>query len=726
MKHLQFVIIFLFFKNAASAQQHSVARLWNEITLEAISGDFARPTVHARNLFHISAAMYDAWAVYNPSADTYFLGKTVNGFHTPYRAVPLPADAHQAQSEAVSFAAYRMLRHRYAASPGFDTLARDMDALMRSLGYDHTNTSTNYHCGPAEMGNYIAKKVIEYGNQDGANEANNYANQYYKPVNPTMLPALPGNPKFKDLNRWQPLEFPQFVDQSGHSFSNFVAKFQAAEWGNVLPFSLDEADLTVYQREGHDYKVWLDPGPPALLDTTAVGGQSEEFKWNFALVAAWSSVLDPADGVVIDISPASQGNNVSYPKNWAEMRNFYDFSNGGDHSTGHDLNPITGQPYAPQLVRRGDYTRVLAEFWADGPRSVTPPGHWFEILNYVNDQPDFQKRVRGTGPICEALEWDVKGYFALGGAMHDAAIVAWGIKGWYDFTRPVNAIRGMAEYGQSSDPALPNYHPAGLPLIPGFIEIIQPGEPLAGQNDKYAGEIKLKAWRGPNFITDPKTSVARVGWIRAANWWPYQRPTFVTPPFAGYISGHSTYSRTAAELLTELTGDAFFPGGMGEFFCKKNQYLVFEDGPSEDITLQWATYRDASDQCSLSRIFGGIHPPMDDIPGRQIGIKLGPSALAFAEKYFIKTPSPPDTASVTGVQIFPNPTDCVVRIDFDFNGKIPVKVIAANGREVISQDVEFSSGSTILDLTVLPPGVYMVVGTDTAGKRLFSEKVLRL
>jgi hypothetical protein len=52
------------------------------------------------------------------------------------------------------------------------------------------------------------------------------------------------------------------------------------------------------------------------------------------------------------------------------------------------------------------------------------------------------------------------------------------------------------------------------------------------------------------------------------------------------------------------------------------------------MTLQWATYRDASDQCSLSRIWGGIHPPADDIPGRLIGITIGTNAFNLAEKYF--------------------------------------------------------------------------------------------
>ena len=118
---------------------------------------------------------------------------------------------------------------------------------------------------------------------------------------------------------------------------------------------------------------------------------------------------------------------------------------------------------------------------------------------------------------------------------------------------------------------------------------------------------------------------------------PYQRKTFVTPPFAGYISGHSTYSRAAAEVLTQITGDAFFPGGMGSFHIAANSgFLGLEAGPSTDVTLQWATYRDASDQTSLSRIWGGIHPPFDDIPGRLIGIKVGNASYAKAKSYFYK------------------------------------------------------------------------------------------
>ena len=154
------------------------------------------------------------------------------------------------------------------------------------------------------------------------------------------------------------------------------------------------------------------------------------------------------------------------------------------------------------------------------------------------------------------------------------------IKGWYDYIRPISAIRFLAEKGQSSNPSMSNYAPNGIPLEEGYIELVEIGDSLAGADNEHIGKIKLKAWRGPEFISNPENEIAGVGWILAENWWPYQRLSFVTPPFAGYVSGHSTFSRAAAEVLTALTGDAFFPGGVGEFVAKKNEFLQFEQGPS--------------------------------------------------------------------------------------------------------------------------------------------------
>lgn len=616
--------------------QHSVAREWNEVLLEAIRRDVSRPTVHARNLFHTSVAMYDAWATYDRTADTYFLGRTVGDYTCAFKGTVPPSDTTSAQKEALSYAAYRLLSHRFKISPNASTSLARFDSLMTALNYDPTITSTNYTTGsPAALGNYIAEQLIAFGLQDNANEQNRYANQYYTTTNPNLIPTLSGNPDIIDPNHWQPLTLETFIDQAGNVHEITTPVALSPEWGQVTAFALTEDDLTRYQRDNYDYWVYHDPGTPPNIDTTQVGGMSEQYKWTFSLVAVWSSHLDPTDGVMWDISPASLGNNPELPTQFEDYPNFYNLLEGGDSSRGHAVNPYTGLPYEPQIVPRGDYTRVLAEFWADGPDSETPPGHWFTILNYVSDHPLFEKKFRGDGETLDDLEWDVKAYFALGGTVHDAAVSAWGIKGWYDYIRPISAIRYMADRGQSTNPDLPRYHPAGIPLIDNFIELVASGDSLAGTNNENINKIKLRAWRGPDYIQNPDTDDAQVGWILAENWWPYQRPTFITPPFPGYISGHSTFSRAAAEMMTLLTGDAYFPGGLGEFPARKNEFLVFEEGPSVDITLQWATYRDASDQTSLSRIWGGIHPPADDIPGRIIGIEIGTDAFQKAERYFL-------------------------------------------------------------------------------------------
>jgi len=692
---------------------HSVARRWNEELLESIRHDFARPTVHARNLWHTSIAMWDAWAAYDNVANTFLLGKTVGGFHSTFVPFPKPVDVASARDEAISYACYRLLTHRFKDSPGrVGALAR-FNALMATLGYDTGFTSTDYTTGsPAALGNYIARTLIDFGFQDGSNEQGGYSNLHYQPVNPPFSPSDPGDPVLLDMNHWQPLTL-DFIDQSGNHIPVSTPPFLGPEWGEVTAFALRDDDRNIYHRDDYDWWVFHDPGPPPYIDTLATGGISEEYKWSFALNSIWASHLDATDGVMWDVSPGGIGNLPSLPTSIPEYRTFYDLFDGGDHSPGYAMNPKTGMPYTPQIVPRGDYARVLAEFWADGPASETPPGHWFTILNYVNDHPLFVKRMGGVGPVLDPLEWDVKAYFTMAGAVHDAAVAAWGVKGWYDYIRPVSAIRGMCERGQSSDPAKPRYNPAGITLIPGYIEMVEAGDPLAGAGNENVGRIKLWTWKGHDYITDPRTDTAGVGWILADNWWPYQRPTFITPPFAGYVSGHSTFSRAAAEVMTLLTGDPYFPGGMGEFFAPRNEFLVFEDGPSVDVTLQWARYVDASDQCSLSRIWGGIHPPADDIPGRRMGLVIGPDAFYLAEKYFGGEMAEAVPRPQAQVHVFPNPIALsnVLTVEFARPAtRATMKLYSVSGQLVHSQSVTPDQNQRFAQMRVgdVKPGVYFL------------------
>lgn len=177
--------------NAASAQ--SVARQWNEQLLEAIRLDTPRPTVHARNLFHASGTMYDAWAAYDVTAAGYL-----------YDADAPAVDVESARDEAISFAAYRLLSARFAGSPGAAVTLPALEAQMKSLGYDHANTSTVGNT-PAAVGNRIAAAYLGHGLADGSNELGDYADTTgYVPINAPMIVVNPGT-TMADPGRWQPL-----------------------------------------------------------------------------------------------------------------------------------------------------------------------------------------------------------------------------------------------------------------------------------------------------------------------------------------------------------------------------------------------------------------------------------------------------------------------------------------------------------------------------------------
>ncbi|MFM7769237.1 MAG: DUF6851 domain-containing protein, partial [Bacteroidota bacterium] len=361
MKKLYFVFIFISFAIVNFAQEVSVARQWDEVVLQAIRNDNARPTIHARNLFHIHAAIYDAWAIFDDTCKTYLIGQELNGFTSSFNGIQMPSNTLIAQEKAISYACYRMIVNRYQYSPNWVFTLAYANSLMNALGFSTAITSTDYSDGdPAKLGNYIAQQYIAYGNQDGSNQLLNYANQYYFPINSFLQPQFPGNPNMTNINHWQPLNLASFVDQNGFPGAPSQVAL-SPEWGNVKPFSLTAADKNTYYRDGAFWNVYKDPGPqPQLLpgDTASV---EHPMIFGNLQVLIWSSHLTPDDNVMLDVSPGNICNVLNYPDSVSEYPSFYNLLQGGDSGLGRALNPYTGQPYTPQIVKRGDFTRVLAE-----------------------------------------------------------------------------------------------------------------------------------------------------------------------------------------------------------------------------------------------------------------------------------------------------------------------------------------------------------------------------
>ena len=157
-------VVFSWFLLSQPVPGESIARVWNEQNLDAIRIDFPNPPVHARNLFHLSVAMWDAWAAYDSGAIGYI-----------HREDATAADIESARREAISYAGYRILEHRYALSVNAATSLQAFDDEMAGLGYN-TGIETVLGETPAAVGNRVAAAILEFAESDLSNEASNQKN----------------------------------------------------------------------------------------------------------------------------------------------------------------------------------------------------------------------------------------------------------------------------------------------------------------------------------------------------------------------------------------------------------------------------------------------------------------------------------------------------------------------------------------------------------------------
>jgi hypothetical protein len=220
-------------------------------------------------------------------------------------------------------------------------------------------------------------------------------------------------------------------------------------------------------------------------------------------------------------------------------------------------------------ARLTDRQKVIAEYWADGPHSELPPGHWNLFAQFVSNRDG------------HSLDDDVKLFFALDNAELDASIAVWECKRFYDYVRPITAIHFL-----------------------------------------FAGH-PIRAWAGPYQGTKL---------IKGEDWLPFQPATFITPPFAEYVSGHSAFSAAGAEILKLFTGsDAF---GMEVTIPAGSSKIEPGATPAIPITLSWSTFSEAADEAGWSRRFGGIHFEAGDLHGRALGRQIGAMVWEKAHWYF--------------------------------------------------------------------------------------------
>ncbi|NDD31379.1 MAG: hypothetical protein EB084_24270, partial [Proteobacteria bacterium] len=389
-----------------------------------------RPTVDARGLYMASAAMYDAWAAYDPVANGTVLGGSLR---RPTREATLAN-----KSAAVSYAAYHVLSTLEAA---YEARTGAFLATLGGLGYDTSAAAlqSNDPTTPAGIGHLAAQAILNARASDGSNAQHNYADAtsatyptLYTPTN-SGVPGAPnalGGASFTPAH-WVPLQVPTGtlldptthfpIASQGDPASFITQSYLTPHWGAVLAFALTRNDQF---------------RPPA---------------------------------------PPQPGSNAPYTDAL------------GVTSTNNDA--FTQQENDILTLNAGltDRQKCIADYWADLGGSVTPPGHW----NIIAGQVSYRDR--------HTLDDDVKMFFALNGALIDASIAAWESKRAYDYVRPVTAI-GYLHYN-----------------------------------------LPIQGWAGPGLGTAT---------MLGQNFMPFQKLTFVTPPFPDIMSGHSTFSAAGAEVIT--------------------------------------------------------------------------------------------------------------------------------------------------------------------------------
>ncbi|WP_424100944.1 vanadium-dependent haloperoxidase [Moorena producens] len=440
----------------------------------------------------------------------------------------------------------------YAAHSVLSDLFPSEVASFDSLLTDLRSLAGNSASIPTatNVGKTVANSLLQFRRQDGSNQlGNDPRGTLGVPYSDTTgYKPVNSSNNVVDITRWTPERVPIGSPDAR------LQRFLTPQWGKVTPFAL---------KSGSEFR------PTAPEPFLRVEGTLNREKRTVTL---------------------KDGTEVSLFKQDGEVNT--DVVNPGFIEQAERIVEVS--------ANLTDEQKLVAEFWEDPSGTPFPPGTWLGFGSFVSERDN------------QTLDQDIQLYFGLGNAVLDAGIATWEAKVFYDYTRPVRAIRELGELG------------------------------LIGEFDQELGGFVIESYGGPG-----------VGTIKllASDFITYQTPgADPSPPFAEFTSGHSAFSAAAAQIFKLFTGSDYF--GNSVTFAPGSS--LFEPGltPTDKVTLFWETFSDAADEAGRSRIYGSIHFDDGDIFGRQLGRDVG-SKVYDRTLFFInggvKVPEP---TSVLGMLVF--------------------------------------------------------------------------
>jgi hypothetical protein len=234
------------------------------------------------------------------------------------------------------------------------------------------------------------------------------------------------------------------------------------------------------------------------------------------------------------------------------------------------------------VTNLNDTEKVIAEFWAGSPFTVSPPGMFIYFWAMFALSSEFAHT--------QGMNTFILSGFQLATTLFEAGRVVWRVKKSHMQARPIQDIRS-----------------------------------------RYAGQT-LNSYDGTQ--------------IDGSLWIPYQIASFVTPPFADFPSGHSAFGQAFENIMTSwfgptipqtkpillqkmslispmFTTNQVQPPGI--FVIPKGASEI-QPGivPANDYTLQFLTWGDMADECGYSRQYGGIHAMSAHLGSQALANQLTP------------------------------------------------------------------------------------------------------
>lgn len=221
----------------------------------------------------------------------------------------------------------------------------------------------------------------------------------------------------------------------------------------------------------------------------------------------------------------------------------------------------------------GALQRARSEYWELGDATEYPPGWWLQAATTLAQQRGLSQR--------EALKLTL----GVSLAVFDSGIASWDTKYYFNSTRPITAI-----------------------------------------NELFFGST-VSDWRGSQ-VAQPDDQ---------NHWRPYQLRRNLTPPFPDIVSGHSSFSTSAATVMRQLTGSNVFDFTT-PFFISRFDLTDGFDGDrgngNEPASLHWDRLTLAAEEAGLSRLYGGIHMMEGNVRGLVMGTTIGQRAVNLVNGLF--------------------------------------------------------------------------------------------